>query len=47
MASVGRRAAVCFLSFPGLVRVCEIELSHMGKTTEIPIWYVRIHDAYM
>ena len=27
----GRRAAVSYLSFPRLVWVCEIELSHMGK----------------
>ena len=25
----------------GLVRVCEMELSRMGKTTEIPIWCAR------
>ena len=36
----GRAASVCIRSFHlshGLVRVCEIELSHMGKTTEIQI----------
>ena len=33
----GRRAAVLFYLSYGLVRVCEIELYHMGKTAEIAI----------
>ena len=32
----GRRAAVRFLSFTGLVWVCEIKLFHMGKTKGNP-----------
>ena len=38
----GRAASVCIRVFcyhsHGLVRVCEKELSHNGKTTEIQIW---------
>ena len=38
----GRRAAVRFIYLSlGQVRGCEIEISHMGKTTEIPIWCAR------
>ena len=30
----------------GLVQVCEIALSHMGKTTEILIWCARIEQTH-
>ena len=36
---------VFYLSL-GLAWVCEIELSHLGKTTEIPIWYARKEFQY-
>ena len=34
------RLLVYYLSL-WLVRVCEIEISHMGKTTEMRIWCAR------
>ena len=37
----GRRPAGRFSSFPRLVWVCEIEVSHMGKKAEIPNWCAR------
>ena len=39
--------AVRFGSFHRLVWVCEVEISHMGKTTEIIIWCVINRELYM
>ena len=40
----GRRAAVCFYLSHGLVQVCEIELSHVGKNKGNPnlVWETKM-----